>query len=136
MGVTGSFVRGGSQNTVAAVRFDLDEATMAKMNKRMRDGIWAMAYGVRERAMFRAPVVTGTLYNTIRVEDWTDDGIEIAAGGKFGTGMDGKTRYVGYAYKREKGPNRHKETEHYMEYGLADIMESDWQNTYFKGVAL
>lgn len=133
--ITGSIVGGGNKTQVASVKFDLNEQAFKTMDKRMRDGVWAMAYGVRERAMFRAPVLTGTLYNTIRVEPMTADGIEIAAGGEFGTGFDGITRMVSYAYVREMTNFKHPDRAHYMEHGLRDVLESDYQTKYFKGVA-
>lgn len=133
--MTGSIVGGGNKTHVASVKFELNEQAFKTMNERMKKGVWAMAYGVRERAMFRAPVLTGALYNTIRVEPMTEDGIEIAAGGLFGTGFDGITRMVSYAYTREMSNNKHPDKAHYMEFGLRDVLESDYQQTYFKGVA-
>lgn len=132
--IAGSMLGGGETSKVASAKLELDGQAFSRISERMQKGLIAMAYGVRERAMFRAPVLTGTLYNTIRVEPPTDDGVEIAAGGKFGTGMDGKTRYVGYAYVREKSNFAHPEKAHYMENALQDVFDSDYQHQYFKGV--
>lgn len=112
---------------VASVSFKLDNKTLAEIPQRAREGLFAMGYDIAAQARRNAPVVTGALRNSIRVEAEAYD-IYIRAGG---TVINNKR--IDYAMKREKGPNRNPATEHYMENAKRMIMTGDYMQKYFGG---
>lgn len=112
---------------VASVSFKLDNKTLAEIPQRAREGLFAMGYDIAAQARRNAPVVTGALRNSIRVEAESYD-IYIRAGG---TVINNKR--IDYAMKREKGPNRNPATEHYMENAKRMIMTGDYMQKYFGG---
>lgn len=112
---------------VASVSFKLDNKTLAEIPQRAREGLFAMGYDIAAQARRNAPVVTGALRNSIRVEAEAYD-IYIRAGG---TVINNKR--IDYAMKREQGPNRNPATEHYMENAKRMIMTGDYMQKYFGG---
>lgn len=112
---------------VASVSFKLDNKTLAEIPQRAREGLFAMGYDIAAQARRNAPVVTGALRNSIRVEAEAYD-IYIRAGG---TVVNNKR--IDYAMKREQGPNRNPATEHYMENAKRMIMTGDFMQKYFGG---
>lgn len=113
---------------VASVSFKLDNKTLAEIPQRAREGIFAMGYDIAAQARRNAPVVTGALRNSIRVEAEAYD-VYIRAGG---TVVNNKR--IDYAMKREQGPNRNPATEHYMENAKRMIMTGDYMQKYFGGI--
>ena len=134
------FIDSGDNRTVTAgVTFTWNEAKLARMHTKFMAGIVDMAMDIRNKAVNRAPYVTGALRNSIRPENMSKDGIDIIAGGISAPvfapnkGFKGN-RFVDYADLRERGPNRNPATEHYMQRSLEEVMAGDWQQRYFKGV--
>lgn len=112
---------------VASVSFKLDNKTLAEIPQKAREGLFAMGYDIAAQARRNAPVVTGALRNSIRVEAEAYD-VYIRAGG---TVVNNKR--IDYAMKREQGPNRNPATEHYMENAKRMIMTGDYMQKYFGG---
>lgn len=112
---------------VASVSFKLDQKTLAEIPQKAREGLFAMGYDIAAQARRNAPVVTGALRNSIRVEAEAYD-VYIRAGG---TVVNNKR--IDYAMKREQGPNRNPATEHYMENAKRMIMTGDYMQKYFGG---
>lgn len=109
----------------ASVRLEWDDSVLNLMNTKAVRGLFSMGFDIAAQARRNAPVVTGALRNTIRVQESSSNTIEIIAGGTYG----GKK--VDYAWKREQGPNRNPATEHYMENAQKSIMVGDYMQKYF-----
>lgn len=95
------------------------------MEKSAQLGLFRLGYAIAGKARSNAPVLTGALRNSIRVEE---DGYDvfIRAGG---TVVGNKT--IDYAYKREMENRLHPNTTHYMKRAHDSEMAGDWQR-YFK----
>lgn len=122
------------------VDFKWSPKTISEWPATIKYGILEMAFDTANQARMRAPYVTGALKNSIRVDTSHDPDVLVIAGGSsswMSTPPKGaKTiyRFVNYADKREKGPNRNPATEHYMEYAKDDIMAGNWQQKYFRNL--
>ena len=120
------------------VQIKWDYGVLGAMNKRKMEGLLTMGYDIARLARKNAPVVSGALRNSIRVEDdWRGDRIYVRAGGVVSSGTRGGVnvrRVVNYAWKREMGPNRNPTTEHYMENAQKAIMTGDYLKRYFGGI--
>lgn len=130
---------GENRMVVTGVTFTWDKMKLKSMRTKFMAGIVDMAMDIRNKAINRAPYVTGALRNSIRPENMSEDGIDIIAGGIsspiFAMNKSFKgNRFVNYADIRERGPNRNPATEHYMQRSLEEVMAGDWQQRYFKGV--
>lgn len=111
----------------SAVKLTWNQAHIDSISKDMVKGLFKMGYDIANQARKNAPYVTGTLRNTIRVQEGKNNTLEVIAGGSFGG------RKVPYAWKREQGPNKNPDTEHYMENAAKLIMAGDYISKYFKG---
>lgn len=122
--------------SVASVKLKWNKSAINAINKAYRNRVWAMGYDIAAAARGHAPVVTGALRNSIRVEELNDQsGIQIIAGGAMSIGtVTPIVRFVNYAAKREIGPNRDPATEHYMEQAQNDIIKGNWVEKYFHGL--
>ena len=123
-----------SQTTT--VKFTWNRQTLASMERYAVIGMFRMGYDIGSQARANAPVVSGALRNSIRVEE-DGDTIYIKAGGIISAGaQNGRrfARYIDYAEKRERGPNRNPATEHYMENARISVMSGDYMNKYFGGI--
>lgn len=129
---------------VAGVNFQWNKRKIKGYEQKFIQGLIRMGYDIRSKAILKAPWVTGALRNSIRVDGkqaFENGTVEVIAGGTSAP-MDSRdkrytfkgTRFVDYAWKREKGPNRRPETEHYMENSLSEVMSGNWEETYFGGV--
>jgi len=106
-----------------------DYQAIDAIKKRTLQGIYMMAEEVSNRAKQLAPVDTGDLKNSIRVEKAGTWEYDVIAGGT--VGIVRKT-VINYAYKQEMyNPNGHS---HYMQNALNNVMNSGWTK-YFKDVA-
>lgn len=114
------------------VKFNWNGQSLAEINRKALEGIFAMGYDIASQARRNAPVVTSALRNSIRVEE---DGttIYVKAGGIVAQSTRG-AKYVNYALKREEGPNRNPATEHYMENAMHAIMTGDYLTKYLGGI--
>ena len=110
---------------VASVDFRWNNSAISLINEKAVKGLFRMGFDVAAQARRNAPYLTGALRSTIRVQDTTDNTIEVIAGGTFG----GKK--VNYAWIREQGPNRNPATEHYMENALKSVMNGNYMKKYF-----
>ena len=111
--------------TTASVALQWDDAAINLMNTKAVKGLFTMGFDIAAQARRNAPVVTGALRNSIRVQETGTNTVEVIAGGTYA----GKK--VDYAWKREKGPNRDPATEHYMENAKNSIMVGDYMQKYF-----
>lgn len=122
---------------VKAVEFKWNDQEIAKWPVRMKQGVFRMAFKIAGVARDKAPYVTGALSNSIHTDTTSEENaVFVIAGGpsymsKAPANTRQITRVVKYAAKREKGPNRNPATEHYMENALKDVMQGDWETTYF-----
>ena len=107
------------------VTLQWDNSVLNLMNTKAVRGLFHMGFDIAAQARRNAPVVTGALRNTIRVQDTSENTVEVIAGGTYG----GKK--VDYAWKREQGPNRNPATEHYMENAKNSVMVGDYMKKYF-----
>ncbi len=118
----------------ATVKFAWDNARVNNLRTGVYKGILKMAFDIQERAMDRAPVLTGDLRSSIRTEA-KDSGasVDIIAGGTIGksTGI-----VVDYAEVREFSNNLHPDTVHYMQNALKDVTSGDYIKKYFGGTVL
>lgn len=111
----------------STVKVDLEwnDAALSLINKKAVHGLFKMGFDIANQARKNAPYVTGALRNTIRVNETSQNTVEVIAGGTFGG------RKVPYAWIREQGPNRNPATEHYMENAKNTIMVGDYMKKYF-----
>ena len=109
----------------AKVTLKWDNSVLNLMNTKAVNGLFRMGFDIAAQARRNAPYVTGALRNTIRVQDTSENTVEVIAGGTYG----GKK--VDYAWIREQGPNRNPATEHYMENAKESIMVGDYMKKYF-----
>lgn len=111
--------------TTAKVTLKWDDSALNLMNTKAVNGLFRMGFDIAAQARRNAPYVTGALRNTIRVQDTSENTVEVIAGGTYG----GKK--VDYAWIREQGPNRNPATEHYMENAKDSVMVGDYMQKYF-----
>lgn len=114
-----------SNAVVASVAIKMDARAISEISQKAREGLFRLGYDIAAQARRNAPVVTGALRNSIRVEADAYD-IYIRAGGT----VVGNKR-IDYAMKREKGPNRNPMTEHYLENAQKMLMSGDYMIKYF-----
>lgn len=116
------------------VQIKWDYGVLGAMNRRKMEGLLTMGYDIARLARKNAPVVSGALRNSIRVEDdWRGDRVYVRAGGIVSSGIrDGVniTRNVNYAWKVEQRSSR----PHYMENAQKAIMTGDYLKKYFGGI--
>ena len=127
----------------ANVTFTWNRRKVQGWQQKLLDGIGDMAWDIRNEATHRAPYVTGALRNSIRplpLDPQDGEGFQVVAGGvsapmdnRPGKGIAG-ARFVDYAAKRERGPNRNPATEHYMANAQKTVMSGDWEKKYFGGI--
>lgn len=115
------------------IKFNWNGQSLKEINRKAMVQMFKMAYDIESRATLNAPVLTSALKNSIRTEE-NGFTIFIKAGGVVATGNRG-AKYVDYAEKREKGPNRDPRTEHYMENAMKFVMQGDYLKTYFGDIA-
>lgn len=109
----------------AKVELTWDNKAISLINENAVSGLFKMGYDIASIARQLVPHVTGALRDTIRVQETTDNTVEVIAGGTYG----GKK--VDYAWIREQGPNRNPATEHYMANSAQIIMSGDYMKKYF-----
>lgn len=122
-----------SSVTVKSVDISWNHRELTRINNNVMRNLFKMAFQIGNQARANAPVVTGALRNSIRIETngneiWIIAGGESANGTMPGTGQR-ITRFVDYAAKVE----RHSSSPHYMQRAQEQIMSGDWVAKYFKG---
>lgn len=113
---------------VASVKVTWDNQKIGSIERNVVKGLVGLGFDIAAQARKNAPYVTGALRNTIRVNEISDNSVEVIAGGNFGG------RKVDYAWIREQGPNRNPTTEHYMENAKNTIMTGNYMAKYFGGI--
>lgn len=122
-----------SSITVKSIDISWNHRELNRINNNVMRNLFKMAFQIGNQARAYAPVVTGALRNSIRIETngneiWIIAGGESAHGTMPGTGKP-ITRFVDYAAKVEK----HSSSPHYMQRAQERIMSGDWVAKYFKG---
>lgn len=103
-------------------------ATINLIQRRFEQSVVTMAYDIANRARINAPVLTGNLRASIRVQP-SNRYVDIVAGGNVGGAV------VPYALRREFENRLHPSTTHYMGRAFDNIMSSDWKTRYFGRIA-
>ena len=121
-----------AKNVVKSVQLKWNKTAEQQISRARIDATFNLGYDIAAKARENAPVVSGALRNSIRVEPIAaDKGIQVIAGGASSRIANGIVRFVNYAAKRERGPNRNPATEHYMENAMKDILKGDWIKKYY-----
>lgn len=109
----------------ADISIKWDNAAINDIEKRLAQGLIAMGYDVAKNARNRAPVLTGALKGSIRVDPsrMSSYTVYVRAGGIGG---------VKYARRREFENRAHPWTKHYMSNGLKDTTQAGVEK-FFKG---
>lgn len=106
-----------------SVTIKIDAAALNQVKTKVFRCMIPLAYDIASANRRHAPVLTGALVNSIRVEIVNPGSlIEVKAGG------NGR---VPYALRRNFENFAHPETKHYMENGASDVFSGDWENKYF-----
>lgn len=109
----------------STVQIKWSEPALNAINRRTQEGLFRLGFDIAAQARRNAPYVTGALRATIRVQEISNNELDIRAGGAFGN------KKVPYAWIREIGPNRNPATEHYMENAQKLIMTGNYMQKYF-----
>ena len=113
-------------SNVVKVTMKWDNAKISLLNPNAVKGLFRIGFDIANQARRNAPYLTGALRNTIRVQETSkQDTLEVVAGGSY-AGYK-----VDYAMKREEGPNRDSNTEHYMENALKQVTSGNYMKKYF-----
>lgn len=121
-----------AKSIVKSVKLKWNKTAEQQINRARIDATFNLGYDIAAKARANAPVVSGALRNSIRVETIAGDkGIQVIAGGASSKIANGIVRFVNYAAKRERGPNRNPATEHYMENAMKETLKGDWIKKYY-----
>ena len=123
-----------AKSIVKSVKLKWNKTAEGQINRARIDATFNLGYDIAAKARANAQVVSGALRNSIRVETIAGDkGIQVIAGGASSKIANGIVRFVDYAAKRERGPNKPKvpPSEHYMENAMKDILKGDWIKKYY-----
>lgn len=128
-----------AKNVVKSVQLKWNKTAERQINQARIEATFNLGYDIAAKARWRAPVWSGALRNSIRVEPIpSEKGVQVIAGGMVSRGVNPKTRrpierFIDYAAKRERGPNKPKvpPSEHYMENAMKDILKGDWIKKYY-----
>lgn len=113
-------------SNIVKVTMKWDNSKISLINPNAVKGLFRMGFDIGNQARRNAPYLTGALRNTIRVQETNKkETLEVVAGGTY-AGYK-----VDYAMKREEGPNRDSNTEHYMENAANTVMSGDYIKKYF-----
>lgn len=108
-----------------SVKLTWDNQAIGSIENSAAKGLFSLGFDIAAQARRNAPYLTGALRNSIRVQEVSQNVVEVRAGGRFG----GKN--IPYAWIREQGPNRNPATEHYMENAQRAIMAGNYMQKYF-----
>lgn len=107
------------------VQIKWSSQALKSINRRTQEGLVRLGFDIASQARRNAPYLSGALRSTIRVQEISDNELDVRAGGAFGN------KVVNYAWIREKGPNKNPATEHYMENAQKAVMSGDYMQKYF-----
>lgn len=102
---------------------------LKSINHKTQEGLVRLGFDIAAQARRNAPYLTGALRATIRVQEISENELDVRAGGVYGS------RSVPYAWIREQGPNKNPATEHYMQNAQRAVMSGDYMKKYFGGIA-
>lgn len=111
---------------VAQITLKWNQSTLNRLQRNVTQGLIKMGYAIANQAQRNAPVDTGALVNSIRVNTDGDDNVYVLAGGVVGG------RSVPYALKREYENNKNPGTKLYMT--RAFQQETKDYLKYFRGI--
>lgn len=98
----------------ASYKFSWNQSTLNRLRINATHRLLKLAYQINNKAKSNAPVLTGALVNSIRVDEAGDNTVYVIAGGKaFG-------KSVPYAELREYVNNAHPNTRYYMKRAFQD----------------
>lgn len=109
----------------STVQIRWSEPALNSINRKTQEGLFRLGFDIAAQARRNAPYVTGALRATIRVQEISNNELDVRAGGVYGS------RKVSYAWIREQGPNKNPATEHYMENAQKAVMSGDYMKKYF-----
>lgn len=109
----------------STVQIKWSEPALNGINRRTQAGLFRLGFDIAAQARRNAPYVTGALRATIRVQEISNNELDVRAGGAYGN------KLVNYAWIREQGPNKNPATEHYMENAQRVVMSGDYMRKYF-----
>lgn len=105
---------------MAEVSVKLNRTVIRAISKRFNQGTVIMAGDIARQARFNAPVLTGNLQSSIRVEERKGE-VVVIAGGSWNWN-------VPYARRQEY---EHKTKKHYMLRAKNTIMSGNWIKKYY-----
>ena len=126
-----------AKSIVKSVKLKWNKSAVRQIDQARVEATFNLGYDIAAKARWRAPVWSGALRNSIRVEPIpSGKGVQVIAGGMVARGVNPKTkrpieRFIDYAAKRERGPNRNPATEHYMENAMKETLKGDWIKKYY-----
>lgn len=109
---------------VASVKIKIDKNKFKAIEKLFKQDTVMMAADIAKKARSNAPVLTGNLQSSIRIEE-REGAIVIVAGGSWNWN-------VPYALRQEY---EHKTKKHYMLNAKNSVMSGNWLQKYYGGVA-
>ena len=114
---------------VKSVDLTWNKTAINMLEQNARECLFDLASDIATLARQNAPVLTGALRNSIRVEPVDKNTMVVKAGGMVLNG-----RVINYAWIREQSNNLHPDKAHYMEKAQKAVMTGDYISKYFKKV--
>lgn len=111
------------------VTFKWHSQALQKIDRNAQAGLIRLGFDIAAQARRNAPYLTGALRSTIRVQEISNNELDVRAGGAY------NGHVVNYAWIREQGPNKNRATEHYMENAQKAVMSGDYMKKYFGRIA-
>lgn len=108
---------------MAGVTIRLNQGKLKSIQQQFKARTVIMAGDIARQARFNAPVLTGNLQSSIRVEEEKSE-IVVKAGGSWNWN-------VPYARRQEY---EHKTKAHYMQRAKQRIMSGNWEKKYYGGL--
>lgn len=110
---------------MSKVSIKINQSAFKKMQKNFKTDTFKLAGDIAELAHDSAPVLTGDLAGSIRVQDKSDNVILVIAGGRH------KNYSVPYALKQEY---ENKRKSRYMRNSLRNTLRGNWVQEYYGDV--
>lgn len=110
--------------TSISAKLTWNNGRLTDLQRSVNRGLLSMGFDIASRARSNAPVLTGALRNSIRVNT-EQNKVFVLAGGR----VNGFV--VDYAKLREYENHLHPSTTHYMGRAFDSIINSNWKQKYF-----
>ena len=114
-------------SNITSAKMKWYEPEIQQIRRNFMTGMIKMGYDMSNRAKSNAPVLTGALRNSIRVDDASSNAVWVRAGGQVGAFQ------VDYAILREFNNNKHPNTKYYMTRAYNSVVAGDIKK-YFKEI--